>query len=167
MSTEPTANQEPAEDTSAQPAFQPLSSQEIQQILPHRFPFLLVDRIIALDERTGSTVGLKAVSGNEPWVQGHFPGYPVMPGVLIAEALAQVGAVGLLRRPEFKGRLAFLAGLENFRFRRQVVPGDILRLEVTLIQLRRGVGRAQGKALVDGKVAAEGEILFAIGPATP
>ena len=129
--------------------------------LPHRFPFLLVDRVVEVSE-TGA-VGLKLVSFNEWFFQGHFPGYPVMPGVLIVEALAQVGAVALLSRPEFAGKLAFFAGIDGVRFRRQVVPGDTLRLEVSLTQVRRSIGKGAGRATVDGQLAAEGELLFAIG----
>lgn len=140
-----------------------LSYEEIRRILPHRYPFLLVDRVIELsDDRA---VGIKNVSGNEPFFQGHFPGYAVMPGVLIAEAAAQVGAVAVLSKPEYQGRLAFLAGLDAWRFKRQVTPGDTLTIEVTLAAIRRGIGRGHARITVDGKVAAEGELLFAIGPA--
>ena len=109
-------------------------------------------------------VGLKNVSGNEPFFQGHFPGYPVMPGVLIMEALAQVGAVILLKMPEYAGHIALFAGLEDVRFRRQVIPGDQLRLEVELLKLKRGLGVAQGKAYVGENLAAEGTLKFAVGP---
>src|SRR5450756_1084118 len=111
-----------------------LSSDEIEAIIPHRYPFLLVDRIVELEEGVRA-VGIKAVSANEPQFQGHFPGFKVMPGVLIVEALAQVGAVVLLKIPENHGKVAFLAGLDGFRFRKQVFPGDTLRLEVQLCLL--------------------------------
>ncbi|CDX05021.1 3-hydroxyacyl-[acyl-carrier-protein] dehydratase FabZ [Desulfitobacterium hafniense] len=140
-----------------------LESQEIQKIIPHRYPFLLVDRILELEDGKRG-VGLKNVSGNEPFFQGHFPGYPVMPGVLIMEALAQVGAVILLRMPEYAGHIALYAGLEDVRFRRQVIPGDQLRLEVELLKLKRGFGVAQGKAYVGENLAAEGTLKFAVGP---
>lgn len=140
-----------------------LESQEIQKIIPHRYPFLLVDRILELEDGKRG-VGLKNVSGNEPFFQGHFPGYPVMPGVLIMEALAQVGAVILLRMPEYAGHIALFAGLEDVRFRRQVIPGDQLRLEVELLKLKRGLGVAQGKAYVGENLAAEGTLKFAVGP---
>lgn len=140
-----------------------LSSPEIQGIIPHRYPFLFVDRIVEM-EAGSRAVGLKAVSVDEPFFQGHFPRYPVMPGVLIAEALAQVGAVAILPSRDMTGRIAYLAGLDNFRFRRQVVPGDVLRLEVTLTQLRSRAGKGHGVATVDGEVAAEGDITFVIGP---
>jgi 3-hydroxyacyl-[acyl-carrier-protein] dehydratase len=134
---------------------------EIQKLIPHRFPFLLVDRIIEL-ESGNRAVGLKAVSVGEPFFSGHFPNYPVMPGVLIAEALAQVGAVAVMRSPGFEGRIPFLAGLDNFRFKRQVVPGDLLRLEVTLQRLRPRAGRGHGVATVDGSLVAEGDIIFVV-----
>ncbi|AGA70802.1 beta-hydroxyacyl-(acyl carrier protein) dehydratase FabZ [Desulfitobacterium dichloroeliminans LMG P-21439] len=140
-----------------------LESQEIQKIIPHRYPFLLVDRILELEEGKRG-VGLKNVSGNEPFFQGHFPGYPVMPGVLIMEALAQVGAVILLKLPEYAGHVALFAGLEDVRFRKQVIPGDQLRLEVELLKLKRGIGVAQGKAYVGNDVVAEGTLKFAVGP---
>lgn len=140
-----------------------LESQEIQKIIPHRYPFLLVDRILELEDGKRA-VGLKNVSGNEPFFQGHFPGYPVMPGVLIMEALAQVGAVILLKMPEYAGHIALFAGLEDVRFRRQVIPGDQLRLEVELLKLKRGLGVAQGKAYVGENLAAEGTLKFAVGP---
>lgn len=136
---------------------------EIQRIIPHRYPFLLVDRIIEIDERRA--VGIKAVTINEPFFAGHFPAYPVMPGVLIAEALAQVGAVAVLRSLPAGGRIPFLAGLDGFRFKRQVVPGDLLRLEVELGRIGSRAGRGHGVATVDGAVAAEGDLMFVLAPA--
>ena len=141
-----------------------LTYEAIRRILPHRYPFLLVDKITEMsDERI---IGVKNVSGNEPFFQGHFPEYAVMPGVLIAEAAAQVGAVLVLNKPEYQGRLAFLAGLDGWRFKRQVVPGDTLTIEVTTVAMRRGVGRGHARVTVEGKVAAEGDLLFAIAPAS-
>ncbi len=142
-----------------------LNSVQIQALIPHRFPFLLVDKIIEV-EYGKRAVGLKNVTINEWFFQGHFPVYPVMPGVLIMEALAQVGAVALLGMEEYKGRLAFFGGMDGVRFKKQVVPGDTLRLEVEVLQFRGVVGKANGLALVDGKVAARGEMTFALGPAS-
>ena len=139
-----------------------LSAKEIQDLLPHRWPFLLVDRIIDL-EPGARAVGLKNVSVNEPFFQGHFPGYPIMPGVLIVEALAQVGSVALLSPPENRGKVGYFAGIDGFRFRKPVTPGDVLRLEVSLERMRGSVGKAKAKAEVDGKLVASGDLTFALG----
>ncbi len=138
-----------------------LGTKDILDTIPHRFPFLLVDKVIELSEDGTHAVGVKNVTINEPFFQGHFPGYAVMPGVLIVEALAQTAAVAFFRG-EYRGKLGVLAGIDNFRFRRQVVPGDTLRLEVTLTKMRGPIGRLAAKATVEGQVAAEGEILFAV-----
>ncbi|PKM82434.1 MAG: 3-hydroxyacyl-[acyl-carrier-protein] dehydratase FabZ [Firmicutes bacterium HGW-Firmicutes-14] len=138
-----------------------LDINEIQKILPHRYPFLLVDRILDTEEEN-KIVGLKNVSANEYYFQGHFPGYPVMPGVLILEAMAQVGAVWILSKPEFEGKIALFAGIDKVRFRKQVFPGDQLRIEVEVLKLRGRIGKAKALALVDGAVAAEAELMFAI-----
>ncbi len=134
---------------------------EILKVIPHRYPFLLVDRILEV-EPGRRAVGLKQVTINEPFFQGHFPGYPIMPGVLIVEALAQVGAVAVLSLPENRDKLALFAGIDHFRFRRPVVPGDSLRLEVELTRMRGTVGKGQARALVDGQVVADGELTFAL-----
>ncbi|MBA4531845.1 3-hydroxyacyl-ACP dehydratase FabZ [Brevibacillus halotolerans] len=138
-----------------------LDAVQIQEIIPHRYPFLLVDRIVEVEYGKRS-VGLKNVTMNEPFFQGHFPGYPVMPGVLIVEALAQVGAVAILGKEENKGKLAFFAGIDNFRFKEQVKPGDTLLLEVVMTRVRGAVGKGNAVARVGEKVVAEGEIMFAI-----
>lgn len=140
-----------------------LDSVAIQKILPHRFPFLLVDKIVEL-EIGKRAVGIKNVTINEHFFQGHFPQYPVMPGVLIVEALAQTGGIAVGSMDEYKGRIAFFAGIDNVRFKRQVKPGDTLRLEVELTQLRRSIGVASALATVDGEVACKGDIMFALGP---
>ncbi len=134
---------------------------EIKKIIPHRYPFLLIDAVDEL-EPGKRAVGIKNVTVNEPFFQGHFPDRPIMPGVLIVEALAQVGAVAVLSMPENDGKLALFTGIDNFRFRRQVVPGDTLRLEIEMIKMKGPVGRARAVATVDGCIAAEGTIIFAL-----
>lgn len=140
-----------------------LDAVQIQEIIPHRYPFLLIDRIVELvpGERA---VGLKNVSATEAHFQGHFPSYPVMPGVLIVEAIAQTGCVALLVQDAMKGKLALFAGLDKVRFKRQVKPGDVLRMEVTLGQFRRNIGSGTGIATVDGEVACTAELTFALVP---
>ena len=139
-----------------------LNIEQIQEIIPHRPPFLLVDKIT--DFVPGEWAkGIKAVTVNEPFFVGHFPQYRVMPGVLIIEALAQVGAVAILSLPENKGKLAFFGGIKNARFKKQVRPGDVLELSCELIERRGPVGFGKAVAKVDGKVAAQGELTFAVG----
>lgn len=135
--------------------------EQIKEIIPHRYPFLLVDKVLEVDEGK-KVVGLKNVSINEPFFQGHFPSYPVMPGVLIVEALAQVGAITMLDKEENKGKIGFLAGIDKCRFKRQVKPGDQLRLEVEIIRVKGPIGKGKGRATVDGELACEAEITFAI-----
>ncbi|MDQ1143626.1 MAG: 3-hydroxyacyl-ACP dehydratase FabZ [Bacillus sp. (in: firmicutes)] len=139
-----------------------LDIEQIKEIIPHRYPFLLVDRILEVEEGVRA-VGIKNVSANEEFFNGHFPDYPVMPGVLIVEALAQVGAVAMLKKEENRGRLAFFAGIDGCRFKKQVKPGDQLRLEVEIIRLRGPIGKGKAVATVDGEVACEAEITFALG----
>lgn len=138
-----------------------LGINEIKEILPHRAPFLLVDRIDEL-EPGKRAVGCKAVSYNEPFFQGHFPQEPVMPGVLICEALAQVGAVALLSHDDYKGKLAFFGGINRARFRQKVVPGDVLKLETELIKVKGPVGVGKATAYKDGKVCVEAELTFVV-----
>ncbi|WP_077619858.1 3-hydroxyacyl-ACP dehydratase FabZ [Bacillus sinesaloumensis] len=138
---------------------------QIKEIIPHRYPFLLVDRILEMEEGKRA-LGIKNVTANEEFFNGHFPDYPVMPGVLIVEALAQVGAVAMLSKEENKGRLAFFAGIDNCRFKKQVVPGDQLRLEVEITRLRGSIGKGKGTATVDGELVCETEIMFALGEKT-
>jgi len=139
----------------------PLGAEEIKAIIPHRPPFLLIDQILEV-EPGKSAVGIKNVSIHEPYFQGHFPGYPIMPGVLIVEALAQVGSVALLSLPANKGKIGFFAGIDSFRFRKPVRPGDVLRLEVTLLRVLGGVGKGKARASVGDEGVAEGELTFAL-----
>ena len=139
-----------------------LNIKEIMNIIPHRSPFLLVDRIEEM-EVGKRAVGKKCVTYNEPFFAGHFPQEPVMPGVLIIEALAQVGAVCCLSAEENKGKIGFLGGVNKAKFRGKVVPGDVLNLEVEMIKVKGPVGVGKGTAPVDGKVVASGEITFMIG----
>lgn len=138
------------------------SNQEIMKIIPHRYPFLLIDTIEEIEPGIRAA-GKKCVSANEPYFQGHFPSHPVMPGVLIIEALAQVGAVALLAQPEWKGRTAYFAGIDKARFRQKVVPGDVLELETSIVKIKGPIGIGQAVARVNGKVAASAELTFAIG----
>ena len=138
------------------------TAKEIMDILPHRYPFLMIDSIEELEPGVRA-VGRKCVSVNEPYFQGHFPGNPVMPGVLIMEALAQVGAVAMLSLPEWKGKTAYFAGIDKARFRRKVMPGDVLMLEMAVIKVKGSVGIGKAVATVNGEKAAEAELTFAIG----
>ena len=134
---------------------------QIKEILPHRYPFLLIDRVISIDGN--KIVAIKNVTANENYFHGHFPIEPVMPGVLIIEALAQTGAVAILSKDEFKGKIAYFAGIDKAKFRRKVVPGDTLRLEVELTKLRGRAGVGYGIAYVDDKKVCEGELTFMVG----
>ncbi|KMN39687.1 3-hydroxyacyl-ACP dehydratase FabZ [Lysinibacillus capsici] len=139
-----------------------LTSQQLQAILPHRYPFLLVDRIVELEEGKRA-VGLKNVTINEEFFKGHFPQYPVMPGVLIVEALAQVSAVIMLTKAGNEGRLGLLAGIDHCRFKKQVKPGDQLHLEVEITRVKGAVGKGRGIAMVDGEIVCETDLVFAFG----
>lgn len=137
--------------------------QEIMQHLPHRYPILLVDRIVEVEPRK-RCVGIKNVTMNEPHFQGHYPGTPIMPGVLIIEAMAQAGAVILLSDPELSGLLPVIGGIDNVKFRRQVVPGDQLRMEIELVKFKGTVGKIHAVASVEGQTAAEMDMVFKLIP---
>ncbi len=138
----------------------PLGPAEIRGLIPHRYPFLLVDRIEELEPGIRA-VGIKNVTQNEPFFQGHFPDYPVMPGVLIIEAMAQVGAVGVIAGGQHRDKLALFAGIDGVRFRRQVLPGDVLRMEVEIERLKGRVGRGKGRTVVDNERVCEADLMFA------
>ncbi|MBK3493473.1 3-hydroxyacyl-ACP dehydratase FabZ [Viridibacillus sp. YIM B01967] len=137
-------------------------TQRIKDIIKHRYPFLLVDRVLELEEGKRA-VGIKNVTANEEFFNGHFPNYPVMPGVLIVEALAQVSAVVMLTKEGNQGRLGLLAGIDKCRFKRQVKPGDQLRLEVEITRVIGPIGKGKGIATVDGKIVCETALTFAFG----
>lgn len=139
-----------------------MSIQEIKEIIPHRYPMLLVDRIEELEEGK-RVVAKKNVTINEPFFQGHFPHEPVMPGVLIVEAMAQAGAVALLSLPDFRGKTAYFGGLDKAKFRKKVTPGDTLILEVEILKVKSAAGIGKGIVYVDGKKVAEAELTFMIG----
>lgn len=154
------ANANPAEDSPAPAKSGPLDINQIQALLPHRYPFLLIDRILEI-ERKKKVVAIKNVTVNEPFFVGHFPGYPIMPGVLMVEAMAQTGGVLLLTEVEDRGdKLIVFTGIEKARFRRPVVPGDQLRIEVATLSWKQFGGRIavrmEGKAFVSGKLVCEG-----------
>ena len=139
-----------------------MKTKEIMEIIPHRQPFLLIDTIEEMEEGKRA-VGKKCVTYNEPFFAGHFPQEPVMPGVLIIEALAQVGAVAILSQPEWKGKTAYFAAIKEAKFKGKVVPGDVLMLETEIIKVKGPIGVGSAKATVDGKVVAQAELTFAIG----
>ena len=139
-----------------------LTVKEIKDILPHRYPFLMIDRVEEVVEGK-SAGGYKNVTINENFFNGHFSDYPVMPGVLILEALAQMGAICILSMDDFKGKIGFLVGADKVRWKKQVMPGDKLNLEIEIVKLRGSIGVGKGKATVDGNLVCEGEIMFAIG----
>jgi len=138
-----------------------LDTTKILETLPHRYPFLLVDKILEIEPEKYAK-GLKNVTINEPFFQGHFPGYPIMPGVLIVEALAQVGACALLSSEKYKGKLILFAGIDNMRFKKRVLPGDTLTLEVSILKIKGSVGKGKATAYVGEDIVAEGELTFAV-----
>ena len=140
-----------------------LEIEAIKEILPHRFPFLLVDRILEL-EPGKRAVGIKNVTANEPFFQGHFPQRAIMPGVLIIEAMAQVGGIMILSVEEHRGKLAYLGTVDGVKFRRPVVPGDTIEMETELLRIRGNMGRVRCAARVSGQDVAEAEIMFALVP---
>ena len=139
----------------------PMEAADIMRVIPHRYPFLMVDRIVEL-EPGRHVVGIKQVTANEPQFTGHFPGRPIMPGVLMVEALAQTAGVGVMTLDEYRGKLGLFAGIDECRFRRMVVPGDTLRLEVTVEKLRGMFGRVRAVASVEGEVAVEATLSIII-----
>lgn len=139
-----------------------LSAKEIMEIIPHRQPFMLLDTIEELEPGV-KAVAKKCVSYNEPYFAGHFPAEPVMPGVLIVEALAQTGAVAILSQPEFKGKTAYFAAINSAKFKGKVTPGDVLTLETEIIKVKGPIGVGSAKAYVDGKLVTKAELTFAIG----
>lgn len=139
-----------------------LNAKQIMEIIPHRQPFLLIDTIEELEPGIRA-VGRKCVSYNEPFFAGHFPAEPVMPGVLIIEAMAQAGAVAILSKPENKGKTAYFAGIANAKFKQKVLPGSVLTLELEIIKEKGPIGIGRGTAKADGKIAASAELTFAIG----
>ncbi len=139
-----------------------MGTKEIMEVIPHRQPFLLIDTIEEL-EPGKRAVGRKCVTFNDPFFAGHFPGEPVMPGVLIVEALAQTGAVAILSQPDFKGKTAYFGAINNARFKQKVVPGDVLELELEIIKQKGPVGIGSAKATVNGKLAVSAELTFVIG----
>ena len=147
-------------DTAPSPTL-PLEAAVIMRILPHRYPFLLVDRVVEL-EPGRHAVGIKQVTANEPQFTGHFPGRPIMPGVLMVEALAQTAGVAILTLDEYRGKMGLFAGIDECRFRRMVVPGDTLRMEITVEKLRGMFGRVKATATVDGEVAVEATLSIII-----
>jgi 3-hydroxyacyl-[acyl-carrier-protein] dehydratase len=140
------------------------TTREIEALIPHRWPMLMVDRIVEYDPDAKRIVGIKGIAATEWWAQGHFPGLPILPGVLQVEALAQTMAVYVAKQPGFGSRLGLFAAIDETRFKRIVVPGDVLRLEVTMDKLGSRMGRGRGVASVDGEVACEATLSFIIPP---
>jgi beta-hydroxyacyl-ACP dehydratase FabZ len=133
----------------------------LKKVIPHRYPFLLIDKVTITDPDK-SAIGIKSVSGNEPFFQGHFPEHAIMPGVLIVEAMAQVACAMMLSKPELKDKLAFFMGMEEIKFRKPVVPGDRLELKLEMLSLRSKFGKAKGEAYVEGQLVTEATFTFAV-----
>lgn len=138
-----------------------LSSEEITRIIPHRYPFLMIDKVEIIEENR-KAFGIKCVSANELYFHGHFPEKPIMPGVLILEAMAQTSAAMIMGLPEMKGKFAYFAGINKAKFRRQVVPGDTLVLSVEIIKMKSKIGKVKGQAYVGQELACEADLVFAI-----
>ncbi len=160
-----------AERTEAPPSTDALApagivhtTREIEALIPHRWPMLMVDRIVEYDPESKRIVGIKGITATEWWAQGHFPGLPILPGVLQVEALAQTMAVYVAKQPGFGDRIGLFAGIDEVRFKRIVVPGDVLRLEITMEKLGSRFGKGRGVASVNGEVACEGVLSFIIPP---
>ena len=155
----------PAAPAPATPALATVhTTREIEALIPHRFPMLMVDRIVEYDAEARRIVGIKGITATEFWAQGHFPGLPILPGVLQIEALAQTMAVYVAKQPGFGDRIGLFAGIDDVRFKRIVVPGDVLRMEITMEKLGSRFGKARGVATVNGEVACEGVLSFIIPP---
>ena len=140
-----------------------LDVNQIKSIIPHRYPFLMVDRVIEISQNPGRIVAIKNVTADEPHFAGHYPDYPVMPGVLIIESMAQAAAIFMLMQPENKGKIPFFTGIDGVKFRRQVVPGDQLRIEVDIIKMKRRFGKTDARCFVDGQLAVEAQLTCMLG----
>lgn len=141
----------------------PIDINKIRGVLPHRYPFLLIDRVVYI-EPGSKAKGYKNITANEPFFQGHFPGNPIMPGVLILECMAQLGCIAMLMKEEYKNMIGLFAGIDSVRFKRPVIPGDRLDLSVELLKLKGQIGKFKGEAKVGDALAAEAEVLFALAP---
>ncbi len=137
-----------------------LNVQDIKGLLPHRYPFLMVDRVLEVIPKERA-VAIKNVTCNENYFQGHYPGSPIMPGVLLVESMAQVAGIAMLSAEEFKGKIPYFVGIDNIRFRKPVVPGDTIKIVVEISKIKGKIGRAKGEVYVEAELMAEGELMFA------